>query len=155
MGGSSLPPTSAVVSALRCFLWRLPVTVVAAVVYGSVAKGRHQAGSDVDALLVTDRHPSDNTRADAGRQYKAFELSLGFECRQALGLTMATGAGTGVATPTSPGLTAEDIWEVVYALVTPHEVVTGESLVDELRTAAEARLAQLRAWMTRVELDVG
>lgn len=155
-----VPPSGLVVHSLRGLVEGLPVTVVAGLVYGSVAKGRHRPDSDVDALLVTAGPVSPiqhqavvdtyancvsglGLRVDDEYPVEVFSLDA---CCRMLGITDGPQrqGGRDDAFRCSP----EDAWEVLYALTTPHLVVTGEPLVWALHHAARRRLAALAQQMT-------
>lgn len=158
MPRGAVPSPEHVVGALHDLVEDMPASVACALVYGSVAKGCHRWDSDVDALLVTEQPVSPAERAVMVRLYTDFVADLGLRpddeypvemfpvegCRRMLGLPAAGlgGLSPGVG-PDAFRCSPDDAWEVLYALTTPHLVVTGERLVDQLRRVALLRLSLL------------
>lgn len=150
---TNTPTVDDVAAALKALLLRLPGEVVASVIYGSVATGRHHAGSDVDALLITARLWSEDEIAQTVELYDQFVTDLGLridptypvevfslgQCRRAVSPTQAEQTPAQAAHPQT--LSRDDVQEIRFALSSPHLVVAGERLVGELAAAAQMQPA--------------
>lgn len=151
--GIGVPSASLIAGELRTLLATVPFAVWGALVYGSVAKGRHHAGSDVDAMVFVEDPLSSQEMGAFVTTYETYQYDLGLEpdpkypvevfdlatCRRVLGIAGHAATGGQRCSP-------EDAWEILYALVTPHLVVTGDEVVAELRAAADDRCLQLASW---------
>jgi predicted nucleotidyltransferase len=161
---AGLPPPASIVAGLRTLVLELGIPVVAGLVYGSVARGAHRLASDVDALLVTAHVPAAPARLTAVSAFKDWVAELGLQpdddhpvelfaehdCRRILGISDCDRR-----IPTEAACTPEDAWELLYALATPHLLVTGGPLVGELKSAARRRLEVLAVgWGNPCPLDL-